>query len=131
MRLWLTHPRIAARDCEDCKVWVYDERTGEKALRFGEPYQRPPGAKPPCSSCAKIPLGVIPRPENATNLSEKNQRAYRHYRECRAVLKFPDHDPIVRRNAALIRQAEDEAAAQQERQWVEVMLAGVGVKRGN
>ena len=32
--------------------------------------------------------------------------AYRHYMECKAVGRFPD-DPIVRRNAGIIRRIED------------------------
>lgn len=39
-------------------------------------------------------------------LSVKNQRAFRHYRECVAVGEFPN-DGIVRRNAAIIRGVED------------------------
>jgi hypothetical protein len=42
-------------------------------------------------------------------LSDINRDAYRHYRECRATGNFPD-DPIVRRNAALIREQEDQAS---------------------
>jgi hypothetical protein len=42
-------------------------------------------------------------------LNDINREAYRHYSECRATGSFPD-DPIVRRNAALIRAQEDQAA---------------------
>jgi hypothetical protein len=43
-------------------------------------------------------------------MSDKNFAAWRHYRQCRAVGIFPD-DPIVRRNAEIIREIEDEKAA--------------------
>jgi len=57
---------------------------------------------PPCrlSGC---PKGT---PENSIELSQKNLQAWHHYQECRAVGNFPD-DPIVRRNAALIKRIED------------------------
>lgn len=45
-------------------------------------------------------------------LSAKNRRAYRHYRMCRAVGRFPP-DAVVERNAALIRGVEEEI----ERVW--------------
>jgi hypothetical protein len=40
-------------------------------------------------------------PETSKALTARNLRAWRHYRECRAVGAFPD-DPIVRRNAEII-----------------------------
>jgi hypothetical protein len=57
-------------------------------------------------------------PEHPRTLSEANQRCYEHYRECRAVGRFPD-DPIVRRNAAIIREIEDEIASKRERKFCE------------
>ena len=46
-------------------------------------------------------------PENPRSLSDSNQLAYEHYKQCRAVGQFPD-DSIVRENAAIIRGVEDQ-----------------------
>lgn len=113
MRLVLLHPEIVGRSCADCKAWMFDDSptrlSGRKFVRAGQPQPRPPNLPTPCHQCPKIPAGADPKPENAVELSPKNWRAYSHYLECRAVLKFPDADPIVRRNAVLIRMVEDEA----------------------
>lgn len=106
MRLVILHPEVAYRDCTDCEAFVYDEKTGKKLERQGKPVPRPRGTKAPCrlreNGCAK---GT---PENSRTLTEANWQAYQHYSECRAVGQFPD-DPIVRRNAAIIREAADSA----------------------
>jgi hypothetical protein len=49
-------------------------------------------------------------------LDDAGWLAYSHYLECKAVnWQCPDAlDPVVRRNAALIRSAEDEAASIKE-----------------
>lgn len=61
-------------------------------------------AKPFCRRKDKsCPKG---NPEEPKTLSENNQNCYEHYRECRAVGKFPE-EPIVLRNAAIIREIED------------------------
>lgn len=65
------------------------------------------GELPPCKTCPKIPKGDEPFPHNAQELSDKNWKAYQHWRECRAVGNFPD-DAIVRRNAAIIQAIHDE-----------------------
>ena len=81
--------------------------------RGGKPVPRPRGAPLPCSTCPKIPPGTDPHPDNAVELGERELAAWEHYRECRAVGAFPD-DPLVRRNAAIIRQVEDSAERQRE-----------------
>jgi hypothetical protein len=70
------------------------------------PVLRPEGTVTPCWKCPKIPVGSLPKPENAVELSAHNREAWHHYLECRAVGVFPD-DPIVRRNAAAIREVYD------------------------
>lgn len=97
-------------------------------IHLGEPVERPKGIPTPCSTCPKIPLGVVPEPRNATDLSAKNWLAYRHYLENRAVNSFP-HDPIVRRNAALIRMVEDEAMKHNAYQQ-QVFLKALALTRG-
>jgi hypothetical protein len=81
---------------------------GKQAMRGSLPMLRPPGEKPPCQWCPKIPQGDAPVPTSAVNLSRKNRAAYLHFKECDAIREFPE-DPIVRRNAAIIRQIESEA----------------------
>ena len=112
MRLLLLHPEVAFRDCQDCVRHVY-QPNGERLTRFGLPVVRPAGQKPPCNACPKIAREEFPAPWNAGDLSHKNQRAYRHYLECKAVCRWPD-DGIVRRNAALIRQVEEAVTEQRQ-----------------
>jgi hypothetical protein len=106
VRLTILHPEVAHRDCQDCEAFVYDEKTGERMKIHGQPMRRPVGNLPPCrtrqNGCQK---GT---PEKSRALTDQNWQAYQHYSECRAVGIFPD-DAIVRRNAAVIRQASDSA----------------------
>lgn len=105
---------MAYRPCDLCLKFIYDHKSGRIDLdKDGKPKPRVPGVKLPCQvsegmaydvrqrACAKI------SPESRLSLNERNQQAYEHYRQCRAVGQFPD-DPIVRRNAAIIRALEDE-----------------------
>src|SRR5579863_9431193 len=114
VRLALSSPQVAFRNCDHCQMYVYDEKTGR-------PYQHPPhsgrlvvrpaGTCPPCRIAGVgCPKGT---PENSRELSAANRAAWRHYRECRATGRFPD-DPLVRRHAAIIREVED---AFERRQW--------------
>ena len=109
MRLAILHPGIAWRDCADCETHVYDEKTGRRMEHGGKPMKRPKGNLAPCRTRANgCPKGT---PEASRALNERNQRAYQHYLECRAVNQWPD-DGIVRRNASIIRQVMD--ACEQE-----------------
>ena len=107
MGLILSHPAVATRDCSDCQRHIYDHASGQRLSdRHGQPIARPAGTFAPChygsndfEPCAKG------SPEAGRDLSIRNQQAYLHYLECRAVGLFPD-DAIVRRNAALIQHAE-------------------------
>lgn len=108
MRLRLLHPRIAARNCGHCQLYVYDEATGEATS-----FRRPPGTFAPCRyGVDRCPKGT---PENSRQLSEKNQRAFGHYLQCKAVGRFPD-DAVLHRNAGLIRMVEDEIAELRQRE---------------
>lgn len=100
MLLRLEHPALSARDCRQCLKYQYDERSGEMIRKpDGRPMLR--FSAPLCQRSIGCPKGV----PGGGELSARNQRAYRHYLECVATGTFPD-DPIVRRNAAIIRQAE-------------------------
>ncbi len=103
----LAAPQVAFRDCRHCQQFVYDEETGrpyENPPRSGQFVSRPPAAPPPC----RLPGVGCPKgtPEAPLSLTPANRAAYRHYRECLATGLFPD-DPLVRRNAAIIRAQED------------------------
>jgi hypothetical protein len=99
---------------------MYDDRPGhfgkriERPIGSGKWVERLPGQVPPCHSCPKIPEGEEPVPASAIELSERNGRAYLHYRRCKAVGRFPE-DAIVERNAAIILGIEEEAAVERER----------------
>jgi hypothetical protein len=70
-----------------------------------------------------VPRGARgPRPAEAVELSDRNWLAWQHYRECRAIGRFPD-DPIVRRNAAIIRDVEDEFARGEYAGKIDLLLA--------
>jgi hypothetical protein len=56
-------------------------------------------------------------------LSGRNLRAYVHYRECRAVGRFPD-DAIVRKNARLIRDAEEMAGRHERVRLAQIAAMG-------
>lgn len=106
-RLLLVAPHLAARDCGDCQLHVYDETTGRRAQHGGRPVPRPAGTEPPC----RLPHVGCPKgtPENPNTLSPDNQRAYRFLQECRAIGAFPD-DPIVRHHAVLLQRVEQSTA---------------------
>lgn len=131
MRLILLHAGIASRSCADCQKYLYYDRGSEdfgaRVERGGLPVLRPKGVKTPCEWCPKIPPGEAPIPANAVELSDKNLLALIHYRECRATGDFPD-DPIVRRNAALIRGAED--VAERVHQTRAGMVAAAAMRGG-
>jgi len=105
--LSLTHPEVATRSCDDCKVFRYDEKTGCRAEFLGKPIKRFPGELLPCqqvdhrgeSCCKKI------SPEADVALWPHNAAAYEHYRRCKAVCRFPE-DSLVEANAAIIAEVE-------------------------
>lgn len=104
MRLRLLHPEISGVSCDDCKLFLFDLKTGKKELHCGEPIARPKGTKPPCDfGPDQCPKGHYSKPKE---LSRKNLRAYFHYLKCKATNTFPD-DELVRRNAAFIREIEE------------------------
>jgi len=50
------------------------------------------------------------------------EQCYRHYRECKAVGSFPD-DPVVRRNAAAIRDVEEVAEQNRQSEFQSVLMS--------
>lgn len=115
------HPLVAYRDCQSCQKWMYDENTGEIVVhppKTGQPLPRI--GKPPCMTHVKCAKGS---PDERRELSPRNWQAYNHYLECAAVGQFPD-DPIVRRNAAIIKAVLDAEARKEKWRMVRIQ-AGV------
>jgi hypothetical protein len=79
---------------------MYDLETGKVQLWRGQPAKRPDGAPPPCESAC--PKG---KPFFYADLLPQNAEALQHFQQCAAVGHFPD-DPIVAKNAAILRQVE-------------------------
>jgi hypothetical protein len=121
--LMLSHPEIAFRDCEHCKKWWYDEKTGEIHKKNGRELPRP--TPPPCESNVGCPKGHW---KNQKTLNDRNIMAYQHYRECRAVSSFPD-DGVVRYNASIIRDIED-AVDRTDGQRTIAQVAGISMLGG-
>lgn len=64
------------------------------------------GSNPtPCDTSMGCPKGHYDEPKS---LSARNAMAFIHYQECKATGSFPE-DPVVRKNARLIRMVEDGA----------------------
>lgn len=109
MSLLFTHPKYATRSCIACRKYVFNEETGNvERDRNGNPEERPAGIKLLCELPGPFEGTCCPKgtPKSNIALSDQNWLAYQHYQECRAVGQFPD-DPVVRRNASIIRQIED------------------------
>lgn len=108
------------RTCGDCQK-NHVTPSGEVVRRVGLIMARPSNVPTPCMTCPKIPQEAPERkPEYAVVLSEKNWRAYTHYMECSAVGQFPD-DPIVRRNARVIKMLRDQLESKPVRQILQFL----------
>lgn len=92
--------------------------------RGGRRTRRPLGVLTPCRTCPKIPAGAKPYPEHAVEFGAEEWAVWRHYAECKAVgWQVSDAaDPVVRRNAGLLRQVEDAAADAKSSGRVEALL---------
>ena len=131
----ILNPSIANRDCQDCLVHQYDEKTGLRVLGDDDkPVKRLIGCGDeflaPCRDLRVADgnkrLRICPKgtPEEPNSLSEDNEACFDHYKECEAVGFWPD-DPLVRRNAAVIRDIEKEADERRQEdlqlQWMQAM----------
>lgn len=113
----MLHPGLAARDCNHCQIYLYTEKTGKVKEWNGQPEKRPPGTAP-CRTNTGCPKGT---PETAVTLSSQNSQAWVHYQECKATGNFPD-DPIVARNAAILRAIDEEARRREQHDQNELMI---------
>ncbi|MGC1274801.1 MAG: hypothetical protein WBC44_13930 [Planctomycetaceae bacterium] len=130
MRLLLTAPRVALRNCSDCLKHVYNEETGKRAEYppgSGRPVKRPAKNLPPCQTRAGCAKGAPSGEDGCKELSAKNLAAYRHHKTCKAVGRFP-RDSTVERNAMLIEAIED--AARQTNDVGLLSLLGKGGRNG-
>ena len=108
LRLEIENPRLARRDCGDCKKYWYAESglvilnsDKSKMLRDG------PTA---CETKAGCPKGT---PENQRTLMRCNLWARLHFDGCVATGNFPD-DAIVTKNARIIRSVLESHRARTE-----------------
>ncbi len=88
--------------------------------RDGKPEARLPGRefKAPCRTDRGCPKGT---PEDPRTLWPANEIGFAHYLECKAVWRFPD-DPIVQRNAAIIRSVENEIERRERQELKELLI---------
>ena len=118
VRLIKQHPRVADRDCDFCQKWQHDEKTGLPVeVRKGTGVYHPRYSPLPCRSTG-CPKGT---PEAPKSLSDRNRSAYLHYLRGRAVNRWPD-DPIVERNAMLIRSVEDEFEREERARFEQTLV---------
>ncbi|WP_417390217.1 hypothetical protein [Gimesia sp.] len=123
MQVLLFNPEVAFRDCDHCLVNLYDESTGKVKMFHGQPVERLPSVPAPCRTDKGCPKGT---PEDQKVLSAKNQRAYQHWKECKAVGQFPD-DGLVRFHASIIQELVDLAAERKQFQMLSMMMLGKGM----
>ena len=113
-RLYYQDPAKYHRSCDDCRIWVYDESTGDRVkdrtrtLPNGEKadLMRVSGTNPPCHSCPKT-IGLpsrhwrflLPNPDPP----QWAYRCFQHWRQCEGVRWncLDSEDSIVRRNAMI------------------------------
>lgn len=93
------YPWLKNVTCSQCRVWWFNPLDGTCATRDGQQLRR--CGKVLCETNDSCPKGHWKSP---IEFSEKNQRAYDHYLECKATGRFPN-DPIVLRNARIIEEA--------------------------
>lgn len=103
--LWLSHPKLTTRSCDDCIRWMYDETTGERIKQRGDFVPR--GKSPtPCHNCPKCPAGEEPTPNTGrkSELSAKNRRALDHFIGTRhgGLTETEKADPTVRKNRRIL-----------------------------
>jgi hypothetical protein len=97
---------VARLSCETCQQFQ-TRKDWSVMVKHGRPVPRRPRGRLPCGSCPKVPKGMPPRPSSAVEWQARHWLAYRFYRECLTVGRWPD-DPLVRWYAALFRDAEEE-----------------------
>jgi hypothetical protein len=100
VRLLLTRPELAQRDCGFCQKYRHDDN-GLVFLPSGGLIPR--RDKPACRKKG-CPKGT---PEAQKSLSPANLLCYRHYQRCKITGKWPA-DPLVIYHARIIAEVERE-----------------------
>ncbi|TXH46203.1 MAG: hypothetical protein E6Q97_30105 [Desulfurellales bacterium] len=123
MRLILLHPEIARIDCEDCKKFAYNMKTGERFLHGKDPI---PVREPPCAKDDKICRKVRP---GYSDLSEENMRIVADIEFFEQIGKIPD-DPEFHRYRKIVSDVRRsvEAARAKDEQY-DMLLAMVKSRR--
>lgn len=108
---------MSCRICEEYETtpdfFVSLGRSGKAVPRLK---QLGPSFLAPCRDPARgCPKGC---PENPNSLTPENELCWEHFRECDAVGRFPD-DPVVARNAAVIREVLRECEADRTKEFRE------------
>lgn len=109
MRLAELAPVVAARSCDDCEAFMYDDEPGKmgatvQRLAGGEPWRRPKGVPTPCHQCPKVPREKRTKQATRADAIEPTEASWAilwHYRQCRAVRRHPE-DELADRHAGLI-----------------------------
>lgn len=102
VRLDLLDPKLASRSCDDCqKYWYLSSGLVKLISSTGEKELRPEEAYPSCRTEFGCLKGT---PEKQKSLNTANGWAWRHFKQCDAIGRFPD-DPIGAQNAEIIRKA--------------------------
>lgn len=95
------HPDLYYRDCNTCRFHMYDEdgeHKGKPTIRHGEHLRRPRGTHPPCERDSGCPKGHWSKP---VTLNARQQRAYKHYRECKLTGRWTEDALVLERAIAL------------------------------
>lgn len=133
LKLMLLHPEVPS--CAECQQWLYNPKNWTKIKRGTVECKREPGEPTPCFVCPKIPSGMPATPETGMKfeLSLQNWLAWRHYCECQATGDFPkdgdgELDPVVKRNAGVIRMVEEQVRRQTQADAASRLLSAVFTK---
>jgi hypothetical protein len=123
LKLWVLHPEVATRSCDECKRFVFDDN-GKKMMRGGNPVPRQPGANPPCRTCPKI------SPENEKNctLSEKNWKTIQLWYQSKATGGNVPLDDIARENLGLVQYVMDAVSTVENAKATMMAMAPLMVK---
>ena len=127
------YPEIYRRDCQMCLKFAFDEKTGRMERgRDGQPEPRLGNMGPSFLAPCRDPNQGCPKgtPENPRTLTEENETCLEHHRECVAIGRFPN-DAVVRRNAAIIRDAESDVEKSTRETFQRDLLKTIRYERPN
>jgi len=103
-RLLLVNPRLAIRPCALCQKYWFDEDTGTIVEHGGKKLLRPDYAVTKCQTEQGCARGT---PENLKALNNRNQKAFDHWMQWKAVGCPDPQDAIIRRNWMLFESMKE------------------------